>query len=294
MFYFWAGWQLERFARWLFRRLAKGGVRPMTDNTVEPNPLMPVLFVGHGNPLNALEETPFAAAWRQMAAQLPRPRAILCVSAHWETEGSFVTAMPKPRTIHDFYGFPDELYRLSYPAPGSPELAETVCGLIQATVVRPDTTFSWGLDHGAWAVLRRMYPAADIPVVQLSLDRTRPGRWHYEMAKELLPLRKQGVLIVGSGNLVHNLRLLMWDADRPYPWAAEFDRLASELILAGGDERLAAYETLGEAARYAIPTNEHYLPLLYALALRAAGEKVTFFAEGIVYGSISMRSLRIG
>ena len=267
---------------------------PMTKHTIEHNQRMPVLFVGHGNPMNAIEETPFVIAWRETAAQLPRPRAILCVSAHWETEGTFVTAMPNPRTIHDFYGFPDELYRESYPAPGLPALAETICGLIHSTRVCPDSTFSWGLDHGAWSVLRRMYPAADIPVVQLSLDRTRPARCHYEMARELMPLREQGVLILGSGNLVHNLRLLKWDADLPYPWASEFDRLVTELILAGENDRLAAYETLGEAARFAIPTNEHYLPLLYALALREAGEEASFFAEGIVYGSISMRSLRIG
>ena len=260
----------------------------------EHNPRMPVLFVGHGNPMNAIEETPFVAAWRETAAQLPRPSAILCVSAHWETEGTFVTSMPNPRTIHDFYGFPDALYRVDYPAPGLPELAERVCGLIHSTSVRPDSMVTWGLDHGAWTVLRRMYPDADIPVVQLSLDRTRPARWHYEMARELMPLRQQGVLIVGSGNLVHNLRLLTWDAVQPYPWAAEFDRVAAELILAGEDERLAAYEELGEAARFAVPTNEHYLPLLFALALREPGERTRFFAEGIVYGSISMRSLRIG
>ena len=265
----------------------------MTNHTTEHNPRMPVLFVGHGSPMNAIEETPFVAAWREEGARLPRPRAILCVSAHWETEGTRVTSMPHPRTIHDFYGFPGELYRVSYPAPGSPELAETVLGLVRSTAVRPDDTFSWGLDHGAWSVLRRMYPAADIPVVQLSLDRTLPPRGHYGLARELL-LREQGVLIVGSGNLVHNLRMLEWDAGRPYPWAAEFDRLATELILAGEHDRLVAYPGLGEAARLAISTNEHYLPLLYALALQDAGEEARFFAEGIVYGSISMRSLRIG
>jgi 4,5-DOPA dioxygenase extradiol len=265
----------------------------MTNHTPEHYPRMPVLFVGHGNPMNAIDETPFAAAWREVATRLPRPRAILCVSAHWETEGAFVTSMPHPRTIHDFYGFPGELYRVSYPAPGSPELAETICGLVRSTAVRPDETFSWGLDHGAWSVLRRMYPAADIPAVQLSLDRTRPPRFHYELARELLPLRQQGVLIVGSGNLVHNLRMLQWDAEQPYPWAAEFDRLATELVLAGEHDRLVDYPALGEAARLAIPTNEHYLPLLYALALREAGEEAGFFAEGIVYGSISMRSLLI-
>jgi 4,5-DOPA dioxygenase extradiol len=266
----------------------------MTVHVTEHNRRMPVLFVGHGSPMNAIEETPFTAAWRAEAARLPRPRAILCVSAHWETEGTFVTSMPHPRTIHDFYGFPGELYQANYPAPGSPELAETVCGLVSSTPVRPDDTFSWGLDHGAWAVLRRMYPAADIPVVQLSLDRTQPPRRHYELARELAPLRYQGVLIVGSGNLVHNLRMLQWDAEQPYPWAAQFDRLVAELILAGEHDRLADYPALSEAASLAVPTDEHFLPLLYALALRETGEGVGFFAEGIVYGSISMRSLRIG
>lgn len=256
--------------------------------------LMPALFVGHGNPLNAVEETVFVAAWREMAARLPRPRAILCISAHWETEGTFVTAMMQPKTIHDFYGFPGELYKVSYPAPGSVELAERVRQLAGSTAVRLDEGYSWGLDHGAWSVLCRMYPAADIPVVQLSLDRNQHPRFHYDLAAELLPLRREGVLVMGSGNLVHNLRLLNWDAASPYPWAAEFDRLATELIMAGEHDRLVAYPALGEAARLAIPTNEHYLPLLYALALQRPGETVDFFAEGLVYGAISMRSLRIG
>jgi 4,5-DOPA dioxygenase extradiol len=256
--------------------------------------MMPALFVGHGSPMNAIEETVFAAAWRDAAARIPRPEAILCISAHWETEGTFVTAMARPRTIHDFYGFPDELYRVEYPAPGSPELAQRVRELAGSTAIRLDDGYSWGLDHGAWSVLRRMYPEADIPVVQLSLDRTQHPRFHYDLAAELLPLRREGVLVVGSGNLVHNLRLLDWGATAPSPWAAEFDRLATELILAGDHDRLVAYPALGEAARLAIPTNEHYLPLLYTLALQQPGEAAGFFAEGLVYGSISMRSLRIG
>lgn len=263
----------------------------------QPNsnpPLMPALFIGHGNPMNAIEETAFVAAWREAAAGMPRPKAILCISAHWETEGTFVTAMTHPKTIHDFYGFPDALYRVEYPAPGSPELAQRVRELVKSASVRPDDGYSWGLDHGAWSVLRRMYPQADIPVVQLSLDRSQHPRFHYDLGAELLPLRSEGVLVVGSGNLVHNLRLLAWDAENPYPWAAEFDRITAELILAGEHDRLVAYPALGEAARLAIPTNEHYLPLLYTLALQQPGEAVSFFAEGMVYGSISMRSLRIG
>lgn len=255
---------------------------------------MPALFVGHGNPMNAIEETVYAAAWRTAAATLPRPEAILCISAHWETEGTFVTAMAQPKTIHDFYGFPGELYQVQYPAPGSPQLARRVCELVTSTAVRMDAGYSWGLDHGAWSVLRRMYPEADIPVVQLSLDRSQHPRFHYDLGAELSRLRSEGVLILGSGNIVHNLRLLQWGAAEPYPWAAEFDRQATELIQAGEHDRLVAYPALGEAARLAIPTSEHYLPLLYVLALQQPGEPASFFAEGLTLGSISMRSLRIG
>lgn len=255
---------------------------------------MPALFVGHGNPMNAIEDTVYSAAWSEAAADIPKPEAILCISAHWETEGTFVTAMDQPRTIHDFYGFPDELYEVQYPAPGSRSLAERVRSLVTSTAARLDDGYSWGLDHGAWSVLRRMYPAADIPVVQLSLDRTQHPSFHFDLGKELAPLRQEGVLIIGSGNIVHNLRMLQWKAAEPYPWAAEFDRLAAELILAGEHDRLVAYPALGEAARLAIPTPEHYLPLLYILGLQQPGEPVSFFAVGIPLGSISMRSVRIG
>ena len=254
---------------------------------------MPALFIGHGNPMNAIENSIYSEAWVAMAASIPRPKAILCISAHWETEGTFITAMDQPKTIHDFYGFPDELFQVQYPAPGSRELAERVGSLVTTTDIKPDHD-SWGIDHGAWSILCRMYPMADIPVVQLSLDRSKPARFHYELAKELLPLRQEGVLIIGSGNIVHNLRLLLWDATGPYPWAAEFDQLAAELILAGDHDRLIDYQVLGEAARLSIPTLEHYLPLLYILALQQPNEPVSFFAEGIPLGSISMRSLRAG
>ena len=256
--------------------------------------LMPALFVGHGNPMNAIEETVYAAAWRAAAATVPRPESILCISAHWETEGAFVTAMEHPKTIHDFYGFPDALNQVQYPAPGSPELAERVRSLVSSTAVRLDDGYAWGLDHGAWSVLRRMYPQADIPTVQLSLDRTQHPRFHYELGRELHALRQEGVLIVGSGNIVHNLRLLQWNAAEPFPWAVEFDTLVEELILSGEHDRLVAYPALGEAARLSIPTNEHFLPLLYILALQQPGEPVSFFGEGLPLGSISMRSLRIG
>lgn len=256
--------------------------------------IMPALFVGHGNLMNAIEETIYAVAWREAATTIPRPKAILCISAHWETEGTFVTAMDQPKTIHDFYGFPDQLFQVQYPAPGSKALAERVSSLCRSTVVRLDDGYSWGLDHGASSVLRRMYPEADITTVQLSLDRTQSPRFHYELGRELFALRQEGVLIIGSGNIVHNLRLLQWNAAEPYPWALEFDCMATELIQTGKHDQLVDYKNLGEPARLSIPTSEHYLPLLYILALQQANEPVSFFAEGLPLGSISMRSVRIG
>ncbi len=255
---------------------------------------MPALFIGHGSPLNAIEESVYTSAWREAAASVPHPKAILCISAHWETEGIFVTSMTNPKTIHDFYGFPDALYQVQYQAPGSPELAERVRSLVSSADVRLDDGYSWGLDHGAWSVLRRMYPEANTPVVQLSLDRTRNPRFHYGLGAELAALRREGVLIVGSGNIVHNLRLLQWDAGEPYPWAVQFDALAAELMLAGEHNRLIDYPAMEELARLSIPSNEHYLPLLYILGLQQTGEPVTFFGEGLTHGSISMRSARIG
>jgi 4,5-DOPA dioxygenase extradiol len=253
---------------------------------------MPVLFIGHGSPMNAIEDTPYGAAWRETAVTVSRPEAILSISAHWETDGSMVTAMKFPRTIHDFYGFPDELYKVLYPAPGAPELANRVVALLGADNVKTD--HSWGLDHGTWSVLRHMYPEADIPVIQLSLDRKKSPLEHIEMAKKLLPLRDEGVLVIGSGNIVHNLSLIRWHDDTPYPWAFEFNALATGLIIGGNIDRLANYLSLGEAARLSIPTNEHYLPLLYALALRTPVDPVSFFADQVVLGSISMQSVRIG
>lgn len=264
----------------------------ISDDRTAADSRMPVLFIGHGNPMNAIEETPFCAAWREEARKIPRPRAILCISAHWETDGPRVTAMERPRTIHDFYGFPDALYQVQYPAPGSPELASRVRELLGADEVAADS--EWGFDHGMWAVVRRMYPEADIPAVQLSLDRRRSPAQHLELARKLAPLRQEGVLILGSGNLVHNLPLMRWGDGTPYPWAQEFDALAARLMEAGELERLTEYPSLGEAARLSIPTNEHYLPLIYALAQGGPKEPLRFFAEGIVLASISMRSLRIG
>lgn len=247
----------------------------------------PALFVGHGSPMNAIEDNPYARAWRELGASLPRPQAILCVSAHWQTQGTLVTAMPAPRTIHDFYGFPAELHAMRYPAPGSPELAELVRQTAGADTVQADTR--WGLDHGTWSVLARMYPAADIPVVQLSLDVRKTPAEHYALAQSLAPLRRQGVLILGSGNLVHNLPMVCWD-DRAYPWAQRFDTLARGLIEAGEYASLVDYGSLPDA-RLAIPTNEHYLPLLYILALREADEAPAWFCEQVTMCSISMRGL---
>ena len=253
---------------------------------------MPVLFIGHGNPMNAIEETTFTAAWREIAVTTPRPQAILCVSAHWETDGTKVTAMKSPKTIHDFYGFPEELFQIQYPAPGAPELANRVVELLGSSEVKRDE--SWGLDHGTWSLLRRMYPEADIPVIQLSLDRKKSPHEQVTMAKQLLPLRDEGVLVIGSGNIVHNLGLIRWHDNTPYPWALEFNALATGLIIAGETDRLTDYRSLGEAARLSIPTNEHYLPLLYALALRTREDPVSIFADQVVLGSLSMQSVRIG
>jgi len=253
---------------------------------------MPVLFVGHGNPLNAIEESPFAAIWRETAVTIPRPKAILSFSAHWETDGTMVTAMESPRTIHDFYGFPEELFQIEYPAPGAPELVKRVLELLGSANVKPDE--SWGLDHGTWSVLRHMYPEADMPVIQLSLDRKKSPHEHVAMAKLLLPLRDEGVLAIGSGNIVHNLSLIHWNDDTPYQWAFEFNAIVTGLIIAGETDRLTDYPSLGEAARMSIPTNEHYLPLLYALALRTPEDPVSIYADQIVLGSIAMQSVRIG
>ncbi|HEX9206533.1 MAG TPA: 4,5-DOPA dioxygenase extradiol [Candidatus Deferrimicrobiaceae bacterium] len=252
---------------------------------------MPALFVGHGSPMNAIEENAFSRAWAEAAAPLSRPEAILCISAHWETAGTQVTAMERPRTIHDFHGFPRPLFEVRYPAPGSPGLARLVRETVRATPVEDD--FRWGLDHGAWSVLRRMFPPAEVPVVQLSLDRTKDPAFHYALGRELLPLRKKGILIVGSGNIVHNLGRMVWK-DTAYDWAVEFDERVKGLILSGDHEAIVGYPELGEAASLSVPSNEHYLPLLYVLALQEEGDRIGFFAERVTLGSISMRSLRIG
>jgi 4,5-DOPA dioxygenase extradiol len=255
------------------------------------NTRMPVLFLGHGSPMNAIEDNEFSRAWQVAAQQIPRPEAILCVSAHWETLGTQVTAMGQPRTIHDFYGFPRPLFEKKYPAPGSPELAKRVITLIGESKATPD--HSWGLDHGTWSVLCQMYPEAEIPVVQLSLDRSIDAAGHYVLSKALQQLRGEGVLIVGSGNLVHNLRVMVWE-DTAFPWATEYDAKVKQWILEDDHESIIHYEKHGNAGLLSVNSAEHYLPLIYVLGLKEKNEPVSFFAEKVWGGSLSMRCVRIG
>ncbi|MCX6290852.1 MAG: 4,5-DOPA dioxygenase extradiol [Bacteroidetes bacterium] len=265
--------------------------KKVTDGLETTGSRMPVLFVGHGNPMNAIEENEFSRAWNKIGKELPLPKAILCVSAHWQTKGTKVTAMAKPKTIHDFSGFPQELFDKQYPAPGSPEFAGETKKIIRSTTV--ELNDDWGLDHGCWSVLARMFPDATVPVFQLSLDYSQPPEYHYQLAKELTGLRKKGVLIVGSGNIVHNLGMLQWN-DSVYDWATEFDERIKKLILSGDHQPIIHYEKFGAAAKLAVPTNEHFLPLLYALALQEKNEPVSFYAEKTMMGSISMRSVKMG
>jgi len=253
--------------------------------------IMPALFIGHGSPMNAIEDNEFSRLWQEAALHIPPPKAILCISAHWETHGTQVTAMQAPRTIHDFYGFPPALFEKQYPAPGSPELAYRILKLVRGSIVQPDQ--SWGLDHGTWSVLCQMYPQADVPVVQLSLDRTRETAYHYELGRELFRLRQEGVLIIGSGNIVHNLRLMVWQ-DTAFDWALEYDEKVRQWILEGEHAALVHYEKYGKAAMLAVNSAEHYLPLLTILGVKGKDEPVSFFADKIWGGSLSMRCVRFG
>jgi 4,5-DOPA dioxygenase extradiol len=265
-------------------------------NSLKSTDFVPVLFLGHGSPMNAIEENDFVNGFRKAGQSFARPAAILCISAHWETRGTRVTGMEHPRTIHDFGGFPRELYEVQYPAPGSPELAEETRRIVLKTEVLSDD--QWGLDHGAWSVIKHMYPEADVPVVQMSLDYTRSPRHHYELAGELASLRKRGVLIIGSGNMVHNLRLVDWNrldaGGYGYDWALEASRLMKQYILEGNHDGLIDYSRQGQAFNLAIPTPEHYLPLLYAMALRRDNEEITLFNDQPIGGSLSMTSVKIG
>jgi 4,5-DOPA dioxygenase extradiol len=253
---------------------------------------MPVLFVGHGSPMNAIENNEFTEGWRAVAATMPKPNAILCISAHWETNGTFVTSMAKPKTIHDFGGFPQKLFDVQYPAPGSPELAKETREMITKKTVLPDE--KWGLDHGAWSVILRMYPDASVPVIQMSLDYHQGAQYHYDLARELAPLRNKGILIIGSGNMVHNLRKIDWAMqNQGFDWANEANETFKKLITENEHQQLINYQKLGTAVDIAIPSPEHYLPLLYVLALKSEHEEVSFFNDKTVMGSLSMTSVKI-
>lgn len=255
---------------------------------------MPAIFFGHGNPMNALYDNAYTQGWAKIGRDISRPKAILCVSAHWYIPGVAVTAMPNPRTIHDFGGFPRELFQVQYPAPGSPELADRVSELLGADVVLD--TDQWGHDHGTWSVLCHVFPEAAIPVVQLSIDETRSAEFHYLHAKRLSALRDEGILVIGSGNIVHNLHTYAWGKHdvEPFDWALRFDSKARELILSDEHDPLIFYETLGRDALLAAPTPDHYLPLIYILGLKRDGEQVTFPVGGFDGGSISMTAVQFG
>ncbi len=256
--------------------------------------ILPAIFFGHGNPMNAVWENSYTAGWREIGRKLPRPKAILSISAHWFVPGTGVTVSTSPRTIHDFGGFPRELYQVQDPAPGDPELARRVQELLRPLPVSLDS--AWGLDHGTWSVLKHAYPDADVPVVQLSIDETQPASFHFEIGRRLAPLRGERILIVGSGNLVHNLHAYAWGRHMPdpYDWAVRFENEAKEMMVAGEYKPLVDYENLGPEARLSIPTPDHYLPMLYVIASRQQGDVVTFPIEGVDGGSISMLTVQVG
>jgi 4,5-DOPA dioxygenase extradiol len=254
---------------------------------------MPAVFFGHGSPMNALKHNQYTEAWRGLGESVSKPKAILSVSAHWYTRGTAVTAMESPRTIHDFGGFPQELFEVQYPAPGDPKLAERVRELLAPTEVPLDK--SWGLDHGTWSVMAHAFPTADVPVVQLSIDGTKPPRFHYELAQKLAPLRDEGVLIIGSGNVVHNLGRIQWADDaKPYDWAARFNEKVRGYLVARDHGPLIDYATRGEDARLCVPTPDHYLPLLYVIAQQDENETISLTIDGIEFGSIGMLTVMVG
>ena len=267
-----------------------------TGNLTEQENIMPVLFIGHGSPMNGIEDNEFSQRWTQMAKEIPTPKAVLVVSAHWFTKGTKITAMDFPTTIHDFGGFPEELFDVQYKAPGNAILAKETASLIHSTQVELD--HDWGLDHGTWTVVRHMYPDAKIPVLQLSIDYTKKPQYHYDLAKELYALRKKGLLIIGSGNMVHNLRMVAWDKMKEpgygYDWALQMNDRFKNLITTGDHQPLINYESLGKDALLSIPTPEHYLPLLYTLGLKGKKDTISFFNDKAVAGSLTMTSVKLG
>jgi 4,5-DOPA dioxygenase extradiol len=268
---------------------------PDASESMNNNQKMPVLFLGHGSPMNAIEENEFVQTFRNIGKEIQKPKAILCVSAHWETKGTFVTAMEHPKTIHDFGGFPQALFDVQYSAPGSPALARDTKELVKKTEIGLDE--KWGLDHGAWSVIKHLYPLADVPVIQMSLDYSKPPQYHYDLAKELGSLRTKGVLIIGSGNMVHNLGRIAWDklnADNfGFDWALEAKEKMNHFIAHHDHQSLIQYTSQGRAFNLAIPSPEHYLPLLYTLALQEKNENITFFNDKAVAGSLTMTSIMI-
>jgi 4,5-DOPA dioxygenase extradiol len=259
---------------------------------VENTTKMPVLFIGHGNPMNAIENNEFTNSWEQLSVALPRPAAVLCISAHWETRGTFITLNDYPKTIHDFGGFPKELFNVEYPAPGKPELVEDIKSLNKSAEIKP--SYDWGLDHGCWSVLKRFYPMADIPIVQMSIDYTKPLSFHLELAKELIGLREKGILIIGSGNLVHNLGMINWQMpENGYDWAQESNEGFKRMILDRNISELTKGKFLVKAYQLSVPTPEHYIPLLYALGLSNNDEEISFFNDKVIMGSLAMTSVLI-
>jgi 4,5-DOPA dioxygenase extradiol len=271
-------------------------IHTLSKKLPEDGQLMPTLFIGHGSPMNGIEDNEFSRTWTAMAKQIPVPKAVLVISAHWLTKGTLVTAMQQPKTIHDFGGFPRELFQVQYPAKGSPEIAQETQKLVKSAHVELD--YDWGLDHGTWTIVRHMYPKADIPVLQLSIDYGRDLPYHYELAKELYDLRKKGVLIIGSGNMVHNLRMIAWDKlnapNYGFDWAKEMNNKFKQLILNDEHKSLINYHSIGKEAILAIPTPDHYIPLIYTLGLKGKNEKVSFFNDKAVGGSLTMTSVKIG
>jgi len=256
----------------------------------------PVLFIGHGSPMNGIEDNEFSRTWAKFGNEIPKPKAVLVISAHWLTNGTHITAMQNPKTIHDFGGFPQELLDVQYPAKGSPELAKATSKLITSTTVGLD--HDWGLDHGTWTVVRHMYPNADIPVLQLSIDYNKPAQYHFDLAKQLISLRNKGVLIIGSGNMVHNLRMIAWDklqeSEFGYDWAIEMNSIFKDKISNSDFQSLINYEKLGAAAKLAIPTPDHYYPLIYSIALQEKQDEISFFNDKLVGGSLNMTSVKLG